>query len=83
MIDAGLRLMYITFLDGNMFRQVTMSWTSNIFINLVNILYCMEWHLHLIRSLIVHKIFSMSSMCSFVAHVCICAGDKKAWRGLK
>ena len=60
-----------------MFRKVTMSWTSNLVINFVNFLFGVEWNPHIMLSLIVSMYFSMSPMCSFVLHVCRCAGDKK------
>ena len=78
MIDARMGSLDITFvLDGNMFRQVTMSWTSDLVINFVNFLFGMEWKPNLMRSLIILMDPSMSPMCSFLAHVCSCDGDKK------
>ena len=41
MIDSGSRSFDIPFLDGNMFRQVTMSWTIDIVSNLLN--FYMAW----------------------------------------
>ena len=52
MISAGLMSLDISFLGGNMFRQITMSRTIDIVIYVV-IFYGMEWHPHLTRSLIV------------------------------
>ena len=41
MIASGMRSLDIPYLDGNIFRQVTMFWPSDIFINFVN--FCMAW----------------------------------------
>ena len=43
MVSAGLRSLDISFFDGNMFRQVTMSCNSDIVINSMKLLYDMEW----------------------------------------
>ena len=64
MIAAGPRSLDIPFLDGNMFRQVTISWTSDIVINFVNFLYGMEWKKNFTRSLIVGMDRSYSIPCS-------------------
>ena len=77
MISAGLRSLDIPFLDGIMFRQVTISWTSDIVINILNYFYGMEWQPNLTCSLTVCIYCSMCLMCSFDAHVFRCADDKK------
>ena len=79
MIVARMRLFDIPFLDGNMFRQVTISCAHYFVISFLNVLYGMEWHPHLVSSLIVHMDCLMSPICSFVVHVCRCAGDKNYW----
>ena len=76
MIDDGMRSFDIPFLDGNIFRQVTMSCTNYFVMSFVNFSCGMEWHPHITRSLIVWMDRSMSPMCSFVAHVCRFTGDK-------
>ena len=76
MIYAGIRSLDILFLDDNMFRQVIMSWNSDIVIKFVNFLYVMEWQPHLTLSLIFGMDRSIYLICSFVAYVCRCAGDK-------
>ena len=53
-----------------------MSCTNNLVINSVNLFYGMEWKPNLTIYLIVHMHSSMYPMCSFAAHVCMCAGDK-------
>ena len=42
MITDELRSLYIPFLDRNIFRQVTISCTSDIVIKILNFLYGME-----------------------------------------
>ena len=42
MTAAGMRSLDNPFLDGSMFMQVTISWTSDLFINFVKILYGIE-----------------------------------------
>ena len=75
MIGAGLRSLDIQLLDGNMLRQVTMSWNSDIVVHFVKFLYGMEWQPHLTQFLVVCMDRSIPPMCSFAAHVCRCAGD--------
>ena len=79
MIAAELRSFDIPFLNGNMFRQVTISCTSDIDINYVNILYGMKFQPNITCYLIVLMDCSMYPVCSFSAHVCRCAGDKNSW----
>ena len=81
MIAAGIRSLDISFLDGNMFSKVTISWTSDIFINFVIFLHVMEWNPYITRFLIVRMDRLISPMCSFAAHVCRYAGDKNSQRG--
>ena len=76
MIYAGLSSLNILFLDGNMFRQVTISCTIDLVINFMNVFYGMECQPHLKKSLIVCMDCSMSLICSFTVHVCRCDGDK-------
>ena len=71
MFSDGLRSLDRPFLDGNMFRKVTMSFTSDIVINFVEFLYGTEWQPHITHSFIV----CISLMCLFEAHVFRCAGD--------
>ena len=77
MISDGTRSLDITFLNGNMFRQVTMYWNSDIVINFLKFLYCIDWQPHLTCALILRMYFSMYLMCYFAAHVCRCSGDRK------
>ena len=81
MIYDGLRSLDIPFLDGNMFRQVIMSWTRDIVNDFMNFLYGMDLYPHLTRSLIFWLDRSMSPICSFAVHVCRCVGDKNSRRG--
>ena len=60
-----------------MFRQVTISCTSDLVISFMNFFNGIEWQPHLTCSLIVRMDFSMSPIFSFTAHVYRCAGDKK------
>ena len=80
-IATGLRSLNIPFLVGKIFRQVTMSWTSDLVINFITFLYVMEWHPNLTCYLIVWMDCSMSPMSSFVAHVCRFVGDEYYRRG--
>ena len=47
MIDDSLMSLDIPFLDGNMFRKVNMSCTSDIVVDFVNFFYGMEWQPYL------------------------------------
>ena len=77
-IVAGMRSLDIPFLDGNgnMFRQFNMSCTSDFVINFANFLYGTEGQPHLTRFFIISMDCSIYPMCSCLAHVCRCAGDK-------
>ena len=66
----------VPFWDGNMFIQVTISFTNNVVMSFVNLLYGIEWHPHLTRFLIFWMDLSISPMCSFAAHVCRWSSDK-------
>ena len=76
MIASGLRSFDISFLDGNMFRQVTITCTNYFVMISVDLFKGMEWHPHVMHYLIVWINCLMYPMFSFGAHVCIYAGDK-------
>ena len=78
MIAAELRSLDIPLLDGNMFRQVNMYWTSDSVIKFVNFLYGTEWKPHTTLSLIFCMDHPMYTMCSFAAYEFSCSGDKKS-----
>ena len=82
MISDVLRSLNIPFLDGNTFRQVTTSRTTDIIIKLVVFLYGVEWHTHFMSSVIVRMDCLMPTMCLFAVHVCRCTDDKNSGRCL-
>ena len=67
---AGMRLLDIPFLDGNMFKQVIMSCTRDIVINFM--FFCKIWSdIHISLSPLLYRWISRCPICDHLRHMCV------------